>query len=129
MGSDYLACGSAAWEALSLRQAFDGVLSAHFSVVGPWTVFCDIKAALTLCKDCKEGQRVTHIDVIHHCVSGHVATGELELLYCPPADVRDCLTKTFPRSLSKVNLFGLGMLLGSHLLACGQQESVGVWLF
>jgi hypothetical protein len=42
----------------------------------------DNKAALSLCKDRKEGQRVKHIDAIHHFACDHVASGELSFVYC-----------------------------------------------
>lgn len=57
-------------------------------------VMCDNKAALTLCNDRKEGQRVKHIDIIHHFARDHVASGELQFVYCRSEDnVSDCLTR------------------------------------
>jgi hypothetical protein len=68
MDAEYQACGAAAQEGMSLRKALGemALLSADFLLSGPVTRRCDNKAALSLCKDCKEGQRVKHIDVIHH---------------------------------------------------------------
>jgi hypothetical protein len=43
---------------------------------------CDNTAAISLCKDHKEGQRVKHIDIIHNFAGDHVASGELSFVYC-----------------------------------------------
>jgi hypothetical protein len=43
-----------------------GLTVCVFPLVGPVTIACDSKAALPLCKDDKEGQRVKNIDIIHH---------------------------------------------------------------
>jgi hypothetical protein len=52
------------------------LLSSNFPLGGPVMIRCDNKAAWTLCKDHMEGQRVKHIDVIHHVARDHVASGE-----------------------------------------------------
>jgi hypothetical protein len=100
-------------EALSLFKAQIelGLLSDDFPIVGPLIISCDNKAALSLCKDRKEGQRVKHIDIIHHFARDHVASGEIEFVYCRSADnVSDCLTKALPRPSFENGLRGLGML-------------------
>ena len=100
-------------EALSLIKQLDELqhLSNDFPIKGPLTVLCDNKAALTLCNERKEGQRVKHIDTIHHFARDHVVSGELKFDYCRSADnVSDCLTKALPRSAFESNLRGLGML-------------------
>jgi hypothetical protein len=68
MDAEYQACGAAAREGMSLRKALGemALLSSDFLLGGRVIVRCDNKAALSLCKDRKEGQRVKHIDVIHH---------------------------------------------------------------
>jgi hypothetical protein len=72
---------------------------------------CDNKAALSLCKDRKEGQRVKHIDVIHHFARDHVASGELSFVYCKSEEnVSDCLTKALSRPLFEKGLEGLGII-------------------
>jgi hypothetical protein len=114
MDAEYQACGAVAREGLSVLKAFDelALLSSDFPIVGPLTVLCDNKAAISLCKDRKEGQRVKHIDIIHHFARDHVKSGELQFLYCRSADnVSDCLTKALPRPAFEVCLVGLGMLL------------------
>jgi hypothetical protein len=74
-------------------------------------VRCDNKAALSLCKDRKEGQSVKHIDIIHHFARDHVASGELSFVYCKSAEnVSDCLTKALTRHLFEKGLMGLGMV-------------------
>jgi len=113
MDAEYQACGSVAREGLSLLKALAelSVLSSAFPIKGPLTIMCDNKAALSLCKDRKEGQRVKHIDVIHHFARDHVATGELGFVYCRSEDnVSDCLTKALPRPAFALGLIGLGML-------------------
>jgi hypothetical protein len=48
-------------------------------------------AALSLCKDRKEGQRVEHIDVLHQFARDRVARGELFLVYWKSEEnVSDC---------------------------------------
>ena len=112
MEAEYQACGSVAREGLSLIKALDelAVLSSDFPLRGPLTVYCDNKAALTLCQDRKEGQRVKHIDIIHHFARDRVASGELQFVYCRSQDnVSDCLTKALPASSFQSGLVGLGM--------------------
>jgi hypothetical protein len=84
MDAEYQACGAAAREGMSLRKALGemALLSSDFLLGGRVIRRCDSKAALSLCKDCKEGQRVKHIDVIHHFARDHVASGELSFVYC-----------------------------------------------
>ena len=113
MDAEYQACGSAAREALSLIKQLEelALLSPDFPIQGPLTVLCDNKAALSLCADRKEGQRVKHIDIIHHFARDHVASGELQFAYCRSADnVSDCLTKALGRPAFEANLLGLGMV-------------------
>ena len=113
MDAEYQACGSAAREALSLIKQLDelALLSADFPIQGPLVVLCDNQAALTLCNERKEGQRVKHIDVIHHFARDHVTSGELKFVYCRSAEnVSDCLTKALARPAFEANLLGLGML-------------------
>jgi hypothetical protein len=113
MDAEYQACGAVAREGLSVLKALDelALLSSDFPIAGPLNIYCDNKAAISLCKDRKEGQRVKHIDIIHHFARDHVASGELQFLYCKSADnVSDCLTKALARPVFEVCLVGLGML-------------------
>jgi hypothetical protein len=92
----YQACGAAAWEGMSLRKGLGelALLLADFLLSGPLTIRCDNKAALSLCKDRKEGQRVKHINVIHHFARDRVANGELSFVYCKSEEnVSDCFTQ------------------------------------
>jgi hypothetical protein len=87
-----------------------GLLSLDFALKGPVLIECDNKAAISLCKDRKEGQRVKHIDIIHHFARDHVASGELSFVYCKSEDnVSDCLTKALAKPLFEKGLAGLGM--------------------
>ena len=114
MDAEYQACGAVAREALSLQKAlceFESVCS-DFTWNSPLTVFCDNQAALTLCQDRKESQRVKHIDIIHHFARDHVASGELQFLYCRSEDnASDVLTKALPRAVFETCLVGLGVLV------------------
>jgi hypothetical protein len=55
------ACVAVARESLSLIKALVelALLSTDFPLLGPVTIGCDSKAALSLCKDRKERQRVS----------------------------------------------------------------------
>jgi hypothetical protein len=113
MDAEYQACGAAAREGLSLGKALEEIalLSSDFPMGGPVVIRCDNKATLSLCKDRKEGQRVKHIDVIHHFARDHVASGELSFVYCKSEEnVSDCLTKALSRPLFEKGLEGLGMI-------------------
>jgi hypothetical protein len=112
MYAEYQACGSAAREGLSLIKALGemGLLSLDFPLKGPLLIECDNKAAISLCIDRREGQRVKHIDIIHHFARDHVASGELSFVYCKSEDnVSDCLTKALAKPLFEKGLAGLGM--------------------
>ena len=113
MDAEYQACGSVAREGLSLLKQLHELayLSHDFPIAGPLTILCDNKAALTLCNERKEGQRVKHIDIIHHFARDHVQSGELRFAYCRSAEnISDCLTKALARREFEANLLGLGML-------------------
>jgi hypothetical protein len=72
---------------------------------------CDSKAALSLCRDRKEGQLSKDIDMIHHFERDRVVTGEIEIVYCKSEENdSDCFTKALPRSLFERGLAGLGMI-------------------
>jgi hypothetical protein len=111
MDAEYQACGAAAREGLSRIKALGemGLLSTEFPLKGPVVIACKNKAAISLFKDRKEGQRVKHIDVIHHFARDHVGSGELSFVYCKSEDnVSDCLTKALAKSLFEKGLAGLG---------------------
>jgi hypothetical protein len=113
METEYQACGAVASEALSLRKIMRDLqsVSRDFPLSGPISVACDNKAALVLCKNCKEGQRSKHIDVIHHFARDHVMTGELDFVYCKSeSNISGCLTKALTRPLFEKGLCGLGMI-------------------
>jgi hypothetical protein len=82
-----------------------------FPLPGPISVACDNTASLALCKNCKEGQRSKHIDVMHHFARDHVMTGELDFVNCKSENsISDCLTKALSRPLFEKGLCGLGMV-------------------
>jgi hypothetical protein len=88
MDAEYQACGAAAREGLSLIKALGemGLLSSDFSLKEPVVITCDNKAAISLCKARKEGQRVKPIDIINPFARDHVANGELQFVYCKSED-------------------------------------------
>jgi hypothetical protein len=89
-----------------------GLLSSDFPPKGPVVIECDDTAAISLCKDQEEGQRVKHIDIIHLFARVYVATGDLSFVYCKSKDnVSDCLTKALARPLFEKGLAGLGMFV------------------
>ena len=74
--------------------------------------YCDNTAALSLLQDRKAGQRVKHIDIMHHFARDRVMRGDLEFVYCRSENnISDCLTKALPRPAFEVCLVGLGMFL------------------
>ena len=75
MEAEYQACGSVAREALSLTKGLGELahMSSDFPLKGALEIRCDNQAALTLCKDKKEGQRMKHIDIVHHFVANRVS--------------------------------------------------------
>lgn len=112
MEAEYQACGAVAREGLSLLKALDDValLSADLPIGEPLRVFCDNQAALCLLRDRKEGQRVKHIDIIHHFARDRVASGELVFVYCRSEDnISDCFTKALSKSALERCLLGLGV--------------------
>jgi hypothetical protein len=112
MDAEYQACGAATRQGLSLIKALGemGLLSSDFPLKGPVVIASDNKAAISLSKDRKEGQRVKHIDIIHHFARDHVASGELSFVYCKSEDnVSDCLTKASAKPLFEKGLAGFCM--------------------
>jgi hypothetical protein len=99
----YQACGAAAREDMSSPKALGemALLSSDFLLGGPVITRWNNKAALSFCKNRKEGQRVQHIDVIHHFARDYVTSGELSFDYCKFEDhmhVSDCFTKALSMS-------------------------------
>jgi hypothetical protein len=109
MDAEYQACGAAAREGLSLIKALGemGLLSSDVPLKGPVVIACDNKAAISLCKDRKEGQRVKHIDIIHHFARDHVASRELQFVYCKSEEnVSDCSIKALSWPMFEKGLVG-----------------------
>ena len=104
-------CGGKGGTVIAETTEFESVCSDN-AWDSPLTVFCDNQAALTLCQDRKENQRVKHIDIIRHFARDHVASVELQFLYCRSEDnVSDVLTKALPRAVFETCLVALGMLV------------------
>jgi hypothetical protein len=125
-------CGAAMREGLSLIKVLKelALLSTDIRLVRPVTIGCDNTAAFSLCKDCKEGQRVKQTNIIHHLARDHVANGDPAFVYCKSRNnVSDCLTKALPRLLFEKGLEGLGKKQ-SEMLSWSPRGIVGhsVWL-
>jgi hypothetical protein len=76
------------------------LLLSDFPSGGPVVMGFDNQPALSLVKDHKEGQRVKHIEIIHHFARDHVASGELSFVFSKSEDyVSDCLTQALTRPL------------------------------
>jgi hypothetical protein len=86
------------------------LVSSDFPMGGPEVVGCDNEAALSLCKDCKEGQRMKHFNIIHNFARDHVASGELSFVHYKSEDnMSDCVTEALTRPLFEKGLVGLEM--------------------
>ena len=119
MEAEYQACSAVAREALSLRKAL-GELSQLSRLLprGALQIRGDNQAALTLCGDRKEGQRIKHIDIIHHFVRERVESGEIAFTYCRSADnASDLFTKALPHHLFEAGLKSLGCACAPSLTA------------
>jgi hypothetical protein len=68
MGAECQACGATARDGLLLINALRVFLlvSTDVPLQGPFVIECDNKAAISLRKEYKEGQRGKHMDIIHH---------------------------------------------------------------
>jgi hypothetical protein len=113
MEAEYQAWRAVAREGLSVRKALSelSMLRSDLPLTGPLTVRCNNQAASSLCKDCKEGQRMKHVDIIHHFARDLVVSEELQFVYCRTEEnVSDCLTKAVARPSFEDGLVGLGML-------------------
>jgi hypothetical protein len=89
------ACGAAAQEGHSLCKALGAttLLSSDFPLGVNVVIRCDKRAALSLCQDRKEGQRMKRIDIVHHFARDHVASGKLLFVFCKSEEnMSDCLT-------------------------------------
>jgi hypothetical protein len=84
MDAKYQTCGAAAREGHSLCKALGAtaLLSSDFPLGVPVVRRFDNRAALSLCQDCKDGQRMRRIDIIHHFARDHVASGKLSFVFC-----------------------------------------------
>lgn len=112
MEAEYVACAAVTKECSSIKKGLPelGLLCSDFRDFGPFVIGCDNQAALSLCKDRKDGQRVKHIDITHHYARDSVARGDVRFRYCRSADnFSDCLTKAVTRPVLAVCLVGLGM--------------------
>jgi hypothetical protein len=58
--------GGVGWLFIDQGAAGACLVVCGFLFLGPVAIGCDDDAALSLCKDRKEGQRAKHIDIIHH---------------------------------------------------------------
>ena len=117
--AEYVAATHAAKECIWLRR-LTGELFPELQT--KTTLFCDNQAALKLATDDNYHARTKHIDIRFHFIRQVIASGAIDMVYCPTDDMMaDILTKALPRW--KVMCHGLG--LGLHQPSGGVMKSEG----
>lgn len=102
--------GCGAGRALSHQGARGPGPTVSFPLPGLVVIACDNKAALSLHKDPKEGQRSIHIGSVHPFAMDCVVSGELAFVHCKSDEnVSDCLTKALAQPLFERGLVSEGM--------------------
>ncbi|TFY78270.1 hypothetical protein EWM64_g5745 [Hericium alpestre] len=105
--AEYVAMTHAAKEVLWTR-AFLGEIISPFDK--PTTLYADNQSAITLAKDNLYHARTKHIAIRFHFIRDIVERGEVDIVYCPTADMAaDVLTKplTRPKMEKMRGLIGL----------------------
>ncbi|GLI66111.1 hypothetical protein VaNZ11_009822, partial [Volvox africanus] len=88
--AEYQALSSAVREALWLSKLSDDLKIG----TSPSIIKVDSQGAMNISNNPMTSQRSKHIDVMHHLVRERVASGEVELRYCPTEKmVADVMTK------------------------------------
>ena len=84
----------AAKEALWLHLLISEIFATSLKVT---TLSSDNQSAIALTKDNQFHARTKHIDVRYHFIRWVCQKGDIQLIYCPTADmVADALTKALP---------------------------------
>jgi hypothetical protein len=91
--AEYMAAAAVTKEALWLRTLLEDLGSPTKTM----TIKCDNQGAIKLVKNPIASQRTKHIDVMHHFVREHVASGSIVFEYCDTQRmVADIFTKPLP---------------------------------
>ena len=105
--AEYVAATHAAKEAIWLRKL---IFEIFPTLKAPTTLYCDNQAALRLATDDNYHARTKHIDIRYHFIRYVVASGALQLVYCPTDDMTaDILTKGLPKWKVNFHVVSLGL--------------------
>ena len=93
--AEYIALCGAAQETVWLRNLSKDV---GFKQSEPTVLFEDNQGAIALSRNPKDHPRTKHIDIKYHYIRETIENKQVQLLYCPTADmVADTLTKGLPK--------------------------------
>ena len=93
--AEYVALSCATQEAIWLRRLLDDI---HFGDESPTVIYEDNQGAIELSKNPRHHNRVKHIDIAFHFARERVASGEINVEYCPTEQmIADIMTKPLPR--------------------------------
>jgi transposase InsO family protein len=105
--AEYVAATHAAKECIWLRRLIGELCPTILSTT---TLHCDNQAALKLATDDNYHARTKHIDIRYHFIRQVVASGAIDITYCPTDDMTaDILTKALPRWKVACHVLGLGL--------------------
>ena len=105
--AEYVAATHAAKEAIWLCKL---IFELFPTLKAPTTLYCDNQAALRLATDDNYHARTKHIDIRYHFIRHVVASGALQLVYCPTDDMTaDILTKGLPKWKVNFHVVSLGL--------------------
>jgi hypothetical protein len=103
----YMAATHAAKEAIWLCKLIFEIFPA---LKAPTTLYCDNQAALRLATDDNYHARTKHINIRYHFIRHVVASGALQLVYCPTDDMTaDILTKGLSKWKVNFHVVSLGL--------------------
>ena len=108
--AEYMAAGAAAQEVLWLRALLRDL---GFEQQSATVVYCDNQAAIAIASDSVHHARTKHIDIRHHFIRDHVASGELALRWVSTLEQEaDVLTKALgavPYTRMRDRIMGLAV--------------------
>ena len=105
--AEYVAAMHAAKECIWLHHLIEELSPSPLSTT---TLYCDNQAALKLATDNNYHARTKHIDIRFHFICQVMASGAVDICYCPTDDMTaDILTKALPRWKVLCHALGLGL--------------------
>ena len=105
--AEYVAATHAAKECIWLRHLIEELSPSPLSMT---TLYCNNQAALKLATDNNYHARTKHIDIRFHFIHQVVASGAVDICYCPTDDMTaDILTKVLPHWKVLCHALGLGL--------------------